>query len=218
MPAGTFGDRADEVIDSIRRACVVATRRRGWLGGVRTALAEITDLIRTALRARLGRRPAVTAASRHDGPQRPLRQSSWLERLSRDVRHAIRSLARTRGYAAITVGMLALGIGINAAVFTILDSVLWRPVPYRDADRLVELYNYNIAGKFSYAGFSTAEESNAFYRRNLAAGQKGLSVAFDLATHRGYDSDHPRVAGDVGMAGVAPRLGRVFTTTTVSRH
>ena len=54
-----------------------------------------------------------------------------------------------------------------------------------------------------YAGFSTAEESNAFYRRNIAAGQKGLSVAFDLATHRGYDSDHPRVAGDVGMAGVA---------------
>ena len=54
-----------------------------------------------------------------------------------------------------------------------------------------------------YAGFSTAEESNAFYRRNLAAGQKGLSVAFDLATHRGYDSDHPRVRGDVGMAGVA---------------
>jgi len=54
-----------------------------------------------------------------------------------------------------------------------------------------------------YAGFSTAEASNAFYRRNLAAGQKGLSVAFDLATHRGYDSDHPRVVGDVGKAGVA---------------
>ena len=54
-----------------------------------------------------------------------------------------------------------------------------------------------------YAGFSTAQESNAFYRRNLAQGQKGLSVAFDLATHRGYDSDHPRVQGDVGMAGVA---------------
>ena len=54
-----------------------------------------------------------------------------------------------------------------------------------------------------YAGFSTAESSNAFYRRNLAAGQRGLSIAFDLATHRGYDSDHPRVTGDVGMAGVA---------------
>ena len=54
-----------------------------------------------------------------------------------------------------------------------------------------------------YAGYSTAEESNAFYRRNLAAGQAGLSVAFDLATHRGYDSDHERVTGDVGKAGVA---------------
>ncbi len=54
-----------------------------------------------------------------------------------------------------------------------------------------------------YAGFSTAEDSNAFYRRNLAAGQKGLSIAFDLATHRGYDSDHERVVGDVGKAGVA---------------
>ncbi|MDF1728946.1 MAG: methylmalonyl-CoA mutase family protein, partial [Sulfitobacter sp.] len=54
-----------------------------------------------------------------------------------------------------------------------------------------------------YAGFSTAEESNAFYRRNLAAGQQGVSVAFDLATHRGYDSDHPRVEGYVGKAGVA---------------
>src|SRR5690606_33164328 len=54
-----------------------------------------------------------------------------------------------------------------------------------------------------YAGFSTAEESNAFYRANLSKGQKGLSIAFDLATHRGYDSDHPRVTGDVGMAGVA---------------
>ena len=54
-----------------------------------------------------------------------------------------------------------------------------------------------------YAGFSTAKDSNNFYRKNLAAGQKGLSVAFDLATHRGYDSDHPRVTGDVGKAGVA---------------
>ncbi len=64
-----------------------------------------------------------------------------------------------------------------------------------------------------YAGFSTAEESNAFYRRNIAAGQKGLSVAFDLATHRGYDSDHPRVRGDVGMAGVA--IDSIFDMRTL---
>lgn len=56
---------------------------------------------------------------------------------------------------------------------------------------------------FKYAGFSTVEESNAFYKKILAAGQQGLSVAFDLPTHRGYDSDHERVGGDVGMAGVA---------------
>ncbi|MCX7713990.1 MAG: methylmalonyl-CoA mutase family protein, partial [Chthoniobacterales bacterium] len=60
-----------------------------------------------------------------------------------------------------------------------------------------------------YAGFSTAEESNAFYKRNIAAGQQGLSVAFDLATHRGYDSDHPRVVGDVGKAGVAIDLSLI---------
>jgi methylmalonyl-CoA mutase len=64
-----------------------------------------------------------------------------------------------------------------------------------------------------YAGFSTAEDSNAFYRRNLAAGQKGLSIAFDLATHRGYDSDHPRVSGDVGMAGVA--IDSIFDMRTL---
>jgi methylmalonyl-CoA mutase len=65
------------------------------------------------------------------------------------------------------------------------------------------MYTYRPWTLRQYAGFSTASESNAFYKANLAAGQKGLSVAFDLATHRGYDSDNPRVLGDVGMAGVA---------------
>src|SRR6516165_6189685 len=67
-----------------------------------------------------------------------------------------------------------------------------------------------------YAGFSTAEDSNAFYRRNLAAGQKGVSIAFDLATHRGYDSDHPRVIGDVGMAGVA--IDSIYDMRTLFDH
>src|SRR5882757_2344972 len=65
------------------------------------------------------------------------------------------------------------------------------------------MYTYRPWTVRQYAGFSTVEESNKFYKANLAAGQQGLSVAFDLATHRGYDSDHPRVVGDVGMAGVA---------------
>ena len=74
--------------------------------------------------------------------------------------------------------------------------------PYTRGPRAT-MYTYRPWTIRQYAGFSTAEESNAFYRANLAAGQKGLSVAFDLATHRGYDSDHPRVEGDVGKAGVA---------------
>ncbi len=69
-----------------------------------------------------------------------------------------------------------------------------------------------------YAGFSTAEESNAFYRKNLAAGQQGVSVAFDLATHRGYDSDHPRVVGDVGKAGVAIDSVEDIARRSVRRH
>ncbi|HEY3695174.1 methylmalonyl-CoA mutase [Phenylobacterium sp.] len=75
------------------------------------------------------------------------------------------------------------------------------------------MYRTNPWTLRQYAGFSTAEDSNAFYRRNLAAGQMGLSIAFDLATHRGYDSDHPRVAGDVGMAGVA--IDSIFDMRTL---
>ncbi len=105
-------------------------------------------------------------------------------------------------------------------------SMEWKDVPYKDDLDSNTLYRFPheafsagippfLRGPYAtmyaskpwtirqYAGFSTAEESNAFYRRNLKAGQKGLSVAFDLATHRGYNSDHPRVSGDVGMAGVA---------------
>ena len=67
-----------------------------------------------------------------------------------------------------------------------------------------------------YSGFSTAKDSNAFYRRNLAAGQQGVSIAFDLATHRGYNSDHPRVTGDVGMAGVA--IDSIYDMRTLFDH
>jgi methylmalonyl-CoA mutase len=85
-----------------------------------------------------------------------------------------------------------------------LDSVNTMPgiFPYTRGPRASMYANHPWTIR-QYAGFSTAEESNAFYRKNLAAGQKGLSVAFDLPTHRGYDSDHERVVGDVGKAGVA---------------
>jgi methylmalonyl-CoA mutase len=109
---------------------------------------------------------------------------------------------------------------VNLPFFTAEDIELKQNYSIKDIEGLEHLnfgagFAPNLRGPYAtmfvrrpwtirqYAGFSTAEESNAFYRRNLAAGQKGLSVAFDLATHRGYDSDHPRVEGDVGKAGVA---------------
>jgi methylmalonyl-CoA mutase len=109
---------------------------------------------------------------------------------------------------------------VNPPFFTAEDIELKQNYSIKDIESLEHLnfgagFAPNLRGPYAtmfvrrpwtirqYAGFSTAEESNAFYRRNLAAGQKGLSVAFDLATHRGYDSDHPRVEGDVGKAGVA---------------
>ncbi len=114
-----------------------------------------------------------------------------------------------------------LGASLSALTFTMPEQIQVKPL--YDAADILGLTHVDtfpglppfVRGPYStmyvqrpwtirqYAGFSTAEASNAFYRRNLAAGQKGLSIAFDLATHRGYDSDHPRVLGDVGMAGVA---------------
>ena len=114
-----------------------------------------------------------------------------------------------------------LGSSINTQVWTTPEQLCVKPLysaaDYKGLEHLATLPGFPpfLRGPYAtmyvqqpwtvrqYAGFSTAEESNAFYRRNLQAGQKGLSIAFDLATHRGYDSDHPRVLGDVGMAGVA---------------
>jgi methylmalonyl-CoA mutase len=113
------------------------------------------------------------------------------------------------------------GMSVREAVWETMEKIPVKPLYNRNDTKSCEHLDYLsgippfLRGPYStmyvgrpwtvrqYAGFSTAEESNAFYRRNLAAGQKGLSVAFDLATHRGYDSDHPRVVGDVGKAGVA---------------
>ena len=134
-----------------------------------------------------------------DAPSAPLtdRLADWKALARKDLRGAApESLNR------ITPEGLTLKALYTAADTEGLDPGLPGLAPYTRGPRAT-MYAARPWTIRQYAGFSTAEESNAFYRRNLAGGQKGLSVAFDLATHRGYDSDHPRVTGDVGQAGVA---------------
>ena len=122
--------------------------------------------------------------------------------------HSLRAVADAAARGAAAVGRRPRGSrssrSTTRAISTGLDFLdTWPGLPPYLRGPYPTMYVNQPWTVRQYAGFSTAEESNAFYRANLAAGQKGLSVAFDLATHRGYDSDHPRVAGDVGMAGVA---------------
>ena len=124
---------------------------------------------------------------------------AWRDLARRDLRGADPESLVWETPEGLRVKPLYTAADLEALEFT--DTVPGAP-PYVRGPRAT-MYAHRTWTIRQYAGYSTAEESNAFYRRNLAAGQKGLSVAFDLATHRGYDSDHPRVVGDIGKAGVA---------------
>ena len=126
------------------------------------------------------------------------RRGAWEERLDRETGHSSDDLTWETP-EGIPVAPLATEADVDGLEFP----HTWPGLPPFVRGPYPTMYASRPWTVRQYAGFSTAEESNAFYRRNLAAGQKGLSVAFDLPTHRGYDSDHPRVGGDVGMAGVA---------------
>ncbi len=144
----------------------------------------------------MSRVPSFARLPLEDGP--PMPEESWAEAFERETGHTPDSLAWT---TPETIAVRPLYRAEDLAPVDFLESLPGLPPFVRGP------YPTMYVGQpwtiRQYAGFSTAEESNAFYRRNLEAGQKGLSIAFDLATHRGYDSDHERVAGDVGMAGVA---------------
>ena len=132
------------------------------------------------------------------GPPRPADPAAWRAAFSAETGHLPEALAWE------TPEGIAIPPLYTAADTADLDFLhTWPGLPPYLRGPYPTMYTTQPWTIRQYAGFSTAEDSNAFYRRNLAAGQKGLSVAFDLATHRGYDSDHPRVTGDVGMAGVA---------------
>jgi methylmalonyl-CoA mutase len=131
--------------------------------------------------------------------RRPADLGAWRELARRDMRGADPDDLAWETPEGLRVKPLYTAADLEALEF--IDTIPGAP-PFVRGPRATMYANRPWTIR-QYAGYSTAEESNAFYRRNLAAGQKGLSVAFDLATHRGYDSDHPRVVGDVGKAGVA---------------
>ncbi|MEG1603398.1 MAG: methylmalonyl-CoA mutase [Cloacibacillus sp.] len=142
--------------------------------------------------------PDFTQIPLNMAPRAPLSREEWKNRVEKETGRPLKELLH-RTMEQIEVAPLYTAAdyaGMNHLKYTAgVPPFLRGPYP--------TMYVTRPWTVRQYAGFSTAEESNAFYRRNLAAGQKGLSIAFDLATHRGYDSDHPRVVGDVGKAGVA---------------
>ena len=151
-PAGFRLAWGDETIVTFRAACLAAGRR-GAASVLWTAIVEIATMagIVLSLQLHMNVAPISPQPPRSNEP-RPV--TSWLVRIGRDLRTAIRSLAANRLNTGIALATLALGIAVNASIFSILDSVLWRPVPFHDADRLASLANYNTARKFTYQGMS----------------------------------------------------------------
>jgi len=184
-------------------ACERAFQSRGWPGLVRCALAEWADVIRAVLTVRLETRPRAHIAS----------PRIWGVRLWRDVRLAARSL-RTGGLTTLTAALtLAIGIGTTAAIFSVLDSILWRQVPFRDPSSIVELANFNVAQKMTYGGFR--RELILEWRK-----QTDLFPSLEAFEHASFvftgDRGTQMIPGAVitpelfRMLGVAPATGRPF--------
>jgi hypothetical protein len=151
-PPGFRRALGDETVATFRAACL-ASERQGVPGVMWTAIVEIASLAWIVLSLQLHMNVAPISP-RPPRPSEPRRSTTMLQRLGRDLRTAIRNLAANRLNTAIALATLALGIAVNTSIFSILDSVLWRPVPFRDADRLAALANFNVARKFTYQGMS----------------------------------------------------------------
>lgn len=208
---GAPADHDDAEI-TIREVCLAAHRGAGWTSAVRAGVLEWLNLAGQIVRARLrGPFPMTTGGSMATPPPERTR---LMQRLWHDIRLGWRGLTANRASAGLAVATLALGIGLSTAVFSILDSVLWRPVPYRDADRFVELAAFNIQRKFSFMGF---------YSPPLMQAWRSQTDLFDRV--EGYDTPSlvqtteagsEMVAGAIvtpgliSMLGVPPEAGRIF--------
>lgn len=206
-------DRWCDAEQTLLDVCGRARTTRGWLGFTQTACAELTDLARAAIRARVGASLPITGGNPPRAP-RP-KGRSFMQTLLHDLRLAVRSLMASRVQSAIAILTLALGIGANTAIFSVLDSLLIRPVPFAQADRLVEVWNFAEKSKVSFGGF----------KRELMKEWRGQTDLFDQfeayeaesAIYQGSAGAHTVAAafvspGLLSLLGVAPKEGRLFVT------
>ena len=198
--------------ETLMEVCRDARATRGWWGFAHTVCAEITDLARASVKARAGIPTPITGGHTPNVPHHKGRP--FMQTLSHDIRLAVRSLLASRVQSGIAVLTLALGIGANTAIFSVIDSLLIRPMPFAQADRLVELHNFAEKSKVSFPGFT----------RELFREWQGQRDLFDR--FEAYDTDsviHQASEGArsvnaalvspglLAMLGVAPAQGRLFS-------
>jgi predicted permease len=208
-----------DAVGTFRAVCIGAHARGGWPALLSAGLRELVDLLHVVIRLRARRtRSGGSHELDPDAPAvlRPLNHTpgSRMTRTTRDVRLAWRSLRAGGMTSAIAIFTLALGIGVNAAIFSVLDSVLWRRVPFRDAARLVELMNFDQKQKFSYVGFSPALLRAWRDQADLFSGIEACesrSLVFDNGTGAEMIAGAVVTPGVFRLLGVAAVRGRAFT-------
>ena len=203
---------ASDLALTLRDICIHAYERRGWPGLVLAGMTELGSVGGSAMRAALGQSPRITGGEPPSGASSS-RRVQLFATLRRDLRLAGRTLAASKLASAVAIGTLALGIGINAAVFSILDSTILRPVPFADADRLGEIWNLNEQSKFSYPGFTPAllrawrAQTDLFDR---VEGFDVTSFVFDASSGAEMVTGAVVTPGLLPMLGVPPIAGRLF--------
>ncbi|HEX7777975.1 MAG TPA: ABC transporter permease, partial [Vicinamibacterales bacterium] len=197
--------------ETLRAVCADAYTRRGTLGYLTTLTAQTVSIARVVFLSRLGWRAAVSHGHRRSPT--PGKDRHVITRLACDVRLAVRSLTGARGPAAIAVATLALGVGVTSAVFSILDALVLRPVPFARADRLGEIWNFETKSKVSHPGFNRAllaawrQQTDLFER---IEGFDVTSFVYDAATGAEMITGAVVSPGLPEMLGARPRQGRLF--------
>jgi len=201
--AGLPPRQVDEAATTTRDVCAAAYGRDGWTGLLRTSVFEWIDLVIQATRRRTGFR--VETQSGSTGNPKSKERTRVMQRLSHDIRLGWRGIVANRASAGIAMATLTLGIGLGTAVFSILDSMLWRPVPYPQADRLVELATFNTQRKFSFIGFYSPALLRAWRTQTDVFDRIEAydTPSFVYTTDTGSDM----IAGAVVTPGLLPMLG-----------